>query len=214
MKKLFLLALTILLVCNAIYAEDPPATNEGSAKLELQLDLRGKNSIVKVGFISDAPSSTNAISANGVDSMDEAGSIDVIADGTNELTTGETPFHFYWYINSVKKADGSNGTKLSLKFTNLYPTGDNIIDANSRLGYTLKFSKILDDASDNPIIGELAEANVTDAANAFNEVDMIDVDDFSGLNRGVMKISIQPIDFSGKAAQQYLGIMTLTISAP
>ena len=205
MKKFFLLAMTLVLICSALFADDVSKT----ANAQLSLNLAGKQSIVHVGFVNGGGS---PLDLNGITSTAPAYNDPItiaITPSDTGLTTIEKTFYVYWYLHAIK---GVNGSSLSLSFSKLVGT----TDSNETLGYTLSYEKAVENTTFigiNPAANDNS-ASVAKDATENSEIKLINGNSTTGLSKGFIEFTVDPIEYSSVSAQAYTANLALTITAP
>ena len=207
MKKFFLLAMTLVLICSALFAEAEDVSK--TARATLSLDLGGKQSIVHVGFLDGGtPLDLNGITST-TPAYDREITINITPNGTGEFTTSAKTFYVYWYLHAIK---GVNGSSLSLSFSKLVGQ----TDSNDTLGYTLSYDEAVENTSFigiNPAPNDNSASVAKDAAeNA--EIKLINGNRTTGLSKGFIEFTVDPIVYSSVSAQTYKANLALTITAP
>ena len=212
MKKLFLLALVLLLASNVVFAEDSaPVLNKKIANATLTLDLTGNTSVVNAGFLEAAPSKLEDITSS--TSSVTVLPISVTDESMKEMKTADVNFYVFWYINALK----GEGSSLSLEFSRFIShLSEGQTDPNpDYIGYTVKYT-----FDGNNCNGEIKPANntgensVDSLSSDSKHLELISGNTNSGLSVGYLTLTIPGFSYSGVSAKEYVTQLALTVTAP
>ena len=190
------------MVCNIAFAIST------EKKANLSLDLGGKESIVHAGFLSSLPAE---FAVTKITSSEPAYTtpitITIDPTGTGEFQTKATTFYVYWYLHAIK---GTTNSNLSLSFSSLVGG----ITEKEYLGYTVSYDNTTTYEGNNVPPSVAGSASVTNVADAKGAITLFETTGKTGLSRGYMAFTIDPITYSQVTPQAYTGTMSLTITAP
>ena len=202
MKKLFLLALILLMVSSFAFAVSK------NAEATLSLNLTGSVSILNVGFADAATMELETITSSSKN-VEKAISVEKDTTPGAELVTAEKTFCIFWYMNAIKGAEDT-GVKLVVTFNPFTSTGEG--GTGDTLPYKITPKTATADGNDK-ITASLGNAEISISKE--EPISVFEVkSDYSGLSRGYIPITINKIDYSSVQQGVYTAIISMSITAP
>ena len=208
MKKLFLLAVALLMVGSLLFAAEDPS-NSKEAKATISLNLSGAHSVVNVGFIQSMAvqvTDLEKITSAGFEGSTQLTDLNIELD-TGSLKTKAGKFAIWYFFNAINSSDSNDGITLKLKVT---PFTDVTVGSSAEnVGFTL--SK--DDVKSFGATPSMAdEYQITKDSPL--EIEIFSSKGVSGVHRGYLSYNVNSFEYADIVALDYDSTLTLSILAP